>query len=125
LIEKVSQIGIRVCDLDRAVAFYRDVLGLTFLFRVPQMAFFDCGGVRLLLSIPDDPEYDHASSIIYFAVADIRESFAHLRARQATIVSDPALIATMADHELWMAFFRDPDRNVLALSSEVPIQPWI
>jgi catechol 2,3-dioxygenase-like lactoylglutathione lyase family enzyme len=119
-VERVGQIAIRVRDLDRAIPFYRDVLGLPFLFRTGNLAFLDCGGIRILLDIPEDSEFDHPSSIIYFSVSDIRESFGALRRQGVVTVNDPHIIATLQDREIWMAFFRDPDGNVLALMSEVP-----
>lgn len=120
-IQRIGQIAIRVRDVDRALAFYRDVLGLKFLFRVPNIAFLDCDGVRILLDTPEDTEFDHPSSIIYFSVTDIRAGFAHLKTRGVEIVTEPHLIATLEQHEVWMTFFRDPDRNVQALISEVQI----
>ncbi len=117
----IGQIAIRVHDIDRAVAFYRDVLGMTFLFTAPPaLAFFDCGGVRLLLDIPEDKEFDHPSSVIYFKVGDIERDFATLVERGVEIVGKPHKIAEMPDHDLWMAFFRDSEGNVLSLMSEVP-----
>jgi methylmalonyl-CoA/ethylmalonyl-CoA epimerase len=109
-----------VQDLDRAVAFYQDVLGLPLLFRAPPgLAFFDCGGVRLMLSRPDDGT-PVGTSILYYAVDDIMTSHAVLRARGARAVGEPHLIARMPDHDLWLAEFRDSEENVLALMSEVP-----
>ena len=116
---QISQIAIIVHDLPQAVAFYRDALGLRFLFEVPKMAFFDCGGVRLMLGIPETPEFDHPGSILYFKVRDLRETHQTLSARGVEFVTPPHLIAKMPDHELWMAFFRDADGNTLALMSEL------
>lgn len=119
-IEAVGQVAIPVHDLDRAVAFYRDTLGLTFLFQAPPaLAFFDCGGLRLMLDVPERQEFDHPASVIYYRVADIQRAFQALKARGVHFDDQPHLIARMPDHELWMAFFRDPDNNVLALMSEV------
>ena len=107
-------------DLDRAVRFYRDTLGLPFLFTAPpKLAFFDCGGVRLMLSLPEEPEFDHPGSILYFKVADIHVTWAALREGGADLRSEPHLVARMPDHELWIAFFKDPEGNTLALMSEV------
>ena len=119
MIDRIGQIAIPVHDLDRAVNFYRAVLQLKFLFRVPNLAFFDCGGVRLMLDKPEDKSADHPSSILYFNTADIRADFAALVKRGATSVAEPHLIARMPDHELWMGFFRDSEDNTLALMSEV------
>jgi predicted enzyme related to lactoylglutathione lyase len=118
-IEKVGQINIPVHDTDRAVEFYRDTLGLQFLFRAGNLAFFDCGGVRLLVDKVEDKEFDHPSSILYFSVSDIQSSFAKLKERGVEILRDPHMIARLPDREVWMAFFKDPDANVHALMSEI------
>lgn len=115
----IGQIAVPVHDLERAVAFYRDTLGLSLLFQVPKMAFFDCGGVRLMLSIPDAPEFDHPASIIYYRVADIAGAHEALSLRGVRFEAAPHMVADLGTHELWLAFFRDPDDNVLALMSEV------
>jgi methylmalonyl-CoA/ethylmalonyl-CoA epimerase len=116
-LSQIEQIAVIVHDVDRAVQFYRDVLGLPFLFQVPQMAFFQCGEVRLMLGIPSAPEYDHPSSIIYYRVADIEAAHKLLAARGVSFRSEPHVVHRAADHELWMAFFYDVDRNTLALTS--------
>ena len=121
-IEKIGQIAIPVTDVDRAIAFYRDVLGLTFLFQAgPNLAFFDCGGVRILLDKPEEAGFEKHSSVIYFSVSDIKSSFADVVQKGAEVAAEPHLIAKLADREVWMGFFRDPDKNLLALMSEVPI----
>ena|SRR5215831_3717841 len=116
---QIGQIAINTKDLERAVPFYRDVLGLTFLFQFPRLAFFDCGGIRLMLSLPEKPEFDHPSSLLYYKVADIESACAALRERGVVIEAGPQLVAKMPTHDLWMAFFRDPDHNPLALMCEV------
>jgi catechol 2,3-dioxygenase-like lactoylglutathione lyase family enzyme len=116
---RVGQIGITVQDLDRAVAFYGDTLGMRFLFRAPNLAFFDCDGLRLMLSLPERPEHNHPASILYYRVADLRAAHATLLARGVTFLDEPHLIARMPDHELWMAFFTDTEGNTLGLMSEV------
>jgi methylmalonyl-CoA/ethylmalonyl-CoA epimerase len=117
---QIGQIAIAMKDLPRAVAFYRDVLGLPFLFEAPpKLAFFDCAGVRLMLSEPEKPEFDHPASIIYYRVMNMQETVAVLKARGAPFESDPHLIAKMPNHDLWMAFVRDPERNLIGLMSEV------
>ena len=116
----IGQIAVNVRDVPRAVAFYRDVLGMTFLFELPTMGFFDCGGIRLMLSKAESPEFDHRASLIYYKVADIQQSFESLSQQGVEFFSPPRLVAPMPDHDLWMAFFRDPDQNALALMSEVP-----
>jgi methylmalonyl-CoA/ethylmalonyl-CoA epimerase len=115
---QLGQISLSVTNIDRAVAFYRDQLGLKFLFQVPNLAFFDCGGVRLMLDIPEGLGERH-SSVLYFRVGQIEEAFQTLSSRRIPFDGKPHLIAKMPDHELWMAFFRDPDKNILALMSEV------
>jgi len=115
----VGQVAIRVHDLARAIRFYRDTLGLPLLFEVPKLAFFDAGGVRLMLSPPEGGEYNHPASVIYYRVADIHAAAGGLRERGAVVVGEPHLVARMPDHELWMAFFRDSEGNTLALMSEV------
>ena len=116
----VGQLAIPVGDLQRSLGFYRDVLGLRFLFQVPpELAFLDCGGVRLMLDHPEKPEFDHASSILYFAVPDIQAAHAAMKAKGARFEDDPHLVARLPDHDLWMTFFRDTEDNVLALMSEV------
>ena len=116
----IGQISINVHDVKRATDFYRDTLGMKFLFEAGDMAFFDCGGVRLFLSKPDKPEYDHPTSFIYYRVVDIQKSYEILLARGVTVEEKPTLVAQLPDHDLWMAFFRDPDNNPLVLMSEVP-----
>jgi methylmalonyl-CoA/ethylmalonyl-CoA epimerase len=116
---QIGQIGVNVRDLDRAVAFYRDALGMAFLFQTPALAFFDCAGVRLMLSLPEQPSFDHPSSVLYFKVPDLRAAYDTLAARGVTFSDEPHLIARMPDHELWMAFFNDTEGNTHGLMSEV------
>jgi methylmalonyl-CoA/ethylmalonyl-CoA epimerase len=115
----IGQIAVPVTDLERAVTFYRDTLGMQFLFQVPNLAFFDCAGVRLMLDIPQDGSGERGSSVIYFKVDDIQSAYESLVAQRVSCEGAPHLIAKMPDHDLWMAFFRDPDENLLALMSEV------
>jgi methylmalonyl-CoA/ethylmalonyl-CoA epimerase len=120
-LRQIGQIAINVHDVKRAVVFYRDVLGLPLLFEVPpKMAFFDCGGVRLMLSLPETPAYDHPGSILYYRVQDIEGTGAALQARGVTFEpgGSPHLVAKMPDHELWMGFFKDSEGNTLALMEE-------
>jgi methylmalonyl-CoA/ethylmalonyl-CoA epimerase len=120
MLERIRQIGVNAKNLERAVRFYRDVLGMQFLFEAPpQMAFFDCGGVRLLIGVADRPEIDHPASIIYYLVADIRAAHHTLQERGVAFITAPHLVARMPDHELWLADFRDSEDNILALMSEV------
>jgi methylmalonyl-CoA/ethylmalonyl-CoA epimerase len=116
----IGQIAIPVANVDRAIAFYRDVLGMHFLFQAPPgLGFFDCGGIRLMLDAPAKAQGENYSSIIYYRVPDLQSAFEALSARGVVFEQAPILTARMPDHELWMAFFRDPDSNLLALMSEV------
>ena len=114
----IGQIAMVVQDVPRATAFYRDRLGMRFLFEFPGLAFFDCGGVRLMLSRAEKPEFDHPGSVLYFKVDDIDAAHAELTARGVTFIDKPHLIAKLPDHELWMAFFSDSEGNTLALMNE-------
>jgi predicted enzyme related to lactoylglutathione lyase len=116
---RIGQIAINAHDVDRATAFYRDVLGLPHLFRAGQLSFFDCGGVRLMLDKPEKPEFDHPSSILYFQVGDIRAARERLKTAGAKFEDEPHVIAEMPGYDLWMTFFRDSEGNLLALMSEV------
>lgn len=116
---RIAQIGIRVHDVARATAFYRDRIGLRFLFSAgPTLAFFDCGGVRLMLSTPEKAEFDHPSSIIYLAVSDIAASHAAARAAGVGFIDEPHVVARLPHAEIWMAFFRDSEGNTLAFTEE-------
>lgn len=120
LLGPIGQIAIAVNDLDRSTAFYRDALGLPFLFDVPgMMSFFDCGGVRLMLSLPE-PGYDHPASILYFRVSDIAATHRALEARGVEFVSAPHFVADLGTRELWLGFFRDAERSTHALMEERP-----
>jgi len=121
-ISRVGQIAINARDIDRATAFYRDKLGLPLLFTAGKLAFFDCGGVRLMLDVAEKPEFDHPSSILYFSVPDIATAHSQMLASGVRFEDEPHVIAKMPDHDLWMTFFRDSEQNLLALMSEVPAQ---
>ena len=118
-ITQIGQVAINVRDTDRAVAFYRDTLRLKLLFVAGHLAFFDCGGVRLMLARPERPELDHPSSILYFKVADIQSSHARLVQHNVKIEGEPHVVARMPNHDLWLAEFRDSEGNIMALMSEV------
>jgi catechol 2,3-dioxygenase-like lactoylglutathione lyase family enzyme len=118
-ITRIGQIAINVHDLDRATAFYRDVLGFGLLFTAGNLAFFDCGGVRLMLSPPEKPEFDHPGSVLYFSVPDIRAAHRQMQSAGVHFEGEPHCIATLPTHDLWMGFFRDSEHNLLALMSEV------
>ena len=118
---EIGQISVNVHNLDRAVAFYRDTLGVKHIFTVPpKMAFFDCGGIRLMLAIPERPDLDHPSSILYFKVRNIEDVHQILESRGVHFETKPMLVAPMATHDLWLAEFRDSESNVLALMCEKP-----
>jgi methylmalonyl-CoA/ethylmalonyl-CoA epimerase len=117
-ISRIHQISMRAHDVERAVRFYRDTLGLPFLFAAPpRLAFFDCSGVRLMLSTPE-PDFDHPGSVLYFAVEDIQQMHDALKTRGVTFRTEPHKIATLADREVWLADFDDTEGNTLALMSE-------
>ena len=117
-VTSIGQIAITVQDMPRAVAFYRDVLGLKYLFEATGMAFFDCSGVRLMLSISEKPDSTYGS-IIYYKTEDIEGAASDMRERGVQFEAPPRMIAKMPDHDLWMAFLRDTEGNLLALMSEV------
>jgi methylmalonyl-CoA/ethylmalonyl-CoA epimerase len=119
-ISRIGQIAINAHDVERAAAFYQDVLGLKLLFRAgPGLAFFDCGGVRLMLGRPEKPEFDHPSSILYFTVPDIKAAHAQMKEKGVSFEDEPHMLARMPDHDLWMTFFRDSEANLMGLMSEV------
>jgi len=120
---RLGQIQVRAHDVERASTFYQDALGLKLLFKAPPgLAFFDCGGVRLMIDSPGKPEFDHPSSVLYFAVPDIQAAHAQMKQSGVRFEDEPHLIATMPDHDLWMTFFRDSEDNLMALMSEVKRQ---
>ena len=117
----IEQIGVIVHDLDRAVEFYRDKLRMKHLFTVPpNLAFFDCDGIRLMLSLPAKPEFDHPSSPIYYKVDDIQQAFATLSERGVHFEEKPIFVADMGTYDLWIGSFRDSENNLLAVMSHVP-----
>jgi predicted enzyme related to lactoylglutathione lyase len=119
-LSRIGQIAITVKDVKRATVFYRDTLGMKFLFEAPPgLAFFDCGGVRLMLTLAPTPELDHPPSILYYQVDDIVKAHELLASRGAVFVEKPHVVARLPDHDLWLASFRDSEGNLLALMSEV------
>jgi predicted enzyme related to lactoylglutathione lyase len=116
----IGQIANTVTDVPRAVAFYRDAMGLTQLPipAPPTMAFFECGGTRLMLSLPE-PGFAGGGSVLYFRVEEIQSAYELLSSRGVEFMGAPHMVARLPDHELWLAFFRDPDGNPLALMCEV------
>jgi len=116
---RIGQIAVNVKDLSRATRFYRETLGMRFLFEVPGMAFFDCAGLRLMLALPEKPEFDHPASILYYQVEEIRAAHEVLAGKGVEFIEPPRLVAPLPHADLWMAFFRDSEGNPLALMSEV------
>jgi methylmalonyl-CoA/ethylmalonyl-CoA epimerase len=120
-IESIGQIAIAVSDIEEATRFYRDVLGLNLLFEAPPgLAFFDCDGVRLMLTTKQGAEEDHKTSVIYYKVPDIDAAVKALKQRGVSFVREPQMTAKMEDHELWIAFVRDPDNTLIGIMAEVP-----
>lgn len=119
-LNQIGQIAITVRDLPRAVNFYRDVLGMRHLFDAgPKLSFFDCGGIRLMLDIPEQAQFQHPPSILYYKVADIAAVHRELKARGVRFEDEPHVIAKLPTHDLWMTFARDSEDNIFALMSEV------
>jgi methylmalonyl-CoA/ethylmalonyl-CoA epimerase len=115
----LGQIALTVSDVERSAAFYRDEVGLPFLFSAgPTLAFLSIGNVRLMLSAQEGTFTPGSSTVLYLRVADIEAAHAAMRERGVSFVDEPHLVATMPDHELWMTFFRDPDGHTLGLMSE-------
>lgn len=122
-LSSVAQIAITVSDVEQALAFYRDILGLKFLFSAgPQLAFLDADGVRLMLTTPQGAGQVGANSILYFRVADIETVHRRLVERGAADERAPQLAAEMPDHALWTGFLRDPDGNLIGLMEEKPLR---
>jgi methylmalonyl-CoA/ethylmalonyl-CoA epimerase len=119
-LSQIGQIAVHADNIDRAVAFYRDTLGMRLLFQAPPgLAFFDCNGVRLMLSAVKEDTNERVSSMVYYKVDDINAAHDTLVSRGVTFISKPHLIARLPDHELWMGFFRDSENNMVGLMSEV------
>ena len=114
---RLGQIALVCPDVPRATAFYRDSLGLRFLFAAgPQLAFFDAGGTRLMLSVAEGDV--RGTSALYFSVQDIGAVAASLAAKGVLFINAPHVVARMPEYELWLAEFRDSEGNVLALMEE-------
>jgi predicted enzyme related to lactoylglutathione lyase len=115
---RIGQIALSVHDIDRAVAFYRDVVGLKFLFQAPNVAFFDVAGVRLMLGQAEPKDLKPAGTFLYFESGDLDADFSALKSRGAQVEQEPHFVAKLGSKDLWMAAFRDPDGNVFELMSE-------
>ncbi|MBP7550828.1 MAG: VOC family protein [Gemmatimonadaceae bacterium] len=118
---KLQQVALVQHDVATAVLFYRDGLGLPLQFEMHGLAFFDAGGVRLMLSPPSAAEFDHRNSILYFDVPDCARAYADLRARGVPFDDEPHLVGKTATHEIWMCFCRDPERNLIGIAEQRPI----
>ncbi len=120
-LSRIGQIAVVVHDVDRATAFYRDALGMKFLFAAPpNLAFFDAGGVRLMLDRPSEPDFDHPGSILYFDVPDVETAYRELKERGVEFIDEPHLVAPMPNGDLWICFFRDLDDNTMAIMAVKP-----
>jgi len=117
-LDAIGQIAIIAHDIDRAIAFYRDTLGIRFMFQAGTLAFFNCGGIRLMLTVPENAEFDYPASVLYYRVADLDAAHETLVSRGVTFFSPPHLIHKTPAYELWMAFCRDSEGNPLALMQE-------
>jgi predicted enzyme related to lactoylglutathione lyase len=117
---RIGQIALTVHDMERAIEFWRDIVGLAFLFQAPNVAFFDVAGVRLMLGSAESPDVKPAGTVLYFEVDDLDATFATLRDRGAAVAEngEPHFIARLGAKDLWMAFLRDPDGNLFALMAE-------
>ena len=115
---RIRQVAVNVKDLGRATQFYRDTLGLPFLFEAPGLAFFQCGEVRLMLSVAEKTEFDHPTSILYYSVEDIDASRRLLADRDVKFEGEPQVTHRTEDYELWLVLFRDPEGNPLVLMEE-------
>lgn len=122
LIQKVGQIGVPVKDLDTAINFYKEKLGLSLLFHTDSMAFFECNGLRLFLSLPEKEEFAQSSSVIYFQVKKMKETYEDLLSKGIIFIDEPHIVAKMGQTETWMTFFKDTEGNTHALMSEVKAQ---
>ena len=118
---RIRQVAVNVKDVDRATRFYRDTLGLPFLFEAPGLAFFQCGEVRLMLSAPEKTEFDHPTSTLYYSVDSIEASLSLLVDRGVKFEGEPQLTHRTEEYELWLALFRDTEGNPLVLMEERPV----
>jgi methylmalonyl-CoA/ethylmalonyl-CoA epimerase len=121
MIKNVGQIGVPVKDINRALDFYKEKLGLSLLFNTDSMAFFECDGLRLMLTLPEKEEFAHSSSVIYFQVNNIKDTYECLVGKEVTFIDEPHIVARMGQTETWMVFFKDTEDNTHALMSEVQI----
>ncbi|WP_144789496.1 VOC family protein [Lysinibacillus fusiformis] len=121
IIKKIGQIGVPVKNLNRAIDFYKEKLGLSLLFNTNNMAFFECNGLRLMLTLPEKEEFALLSSVIYYEVSNIKDIYERLLGKEVTFIDEPHVVAKMGQTETWMVFFKDTEDNTLALMSEVQV----
>ncbi|GAE32975.1 VOC family protein [Halalkalibacter hemicellulosilyticus] len=121
MVQKIGQIGVPVKDLNRALHYYKEKLGLSLLFNTDSMAFFECNGLRLMLTLSEKEEYAHSSSVIYFQVTTIIETYERLAGKGVSFINEPHVVAKMGQIETWMVFFKDTEDNTHALMSEVQV----
>jgi len=119
---RICQIAIPVRDVGRSLQFYRDVLGLRFLFEAPNVAFFDCNGIRLMLGSSGGGDFQPSTSVVYLAVKDVPDASQRLEARGVRFREAPHVVAILEYREIWLAAVEDPDGNVIGLMAEVPIE---
>ena len=116
---RIGQIAVTCKDVPRASAFYRDVLGLRLLFDAgPTLSFYDCGGIRLMLTTAEQPQHDHPGSILYYFVSDIDAVYRDLAAKGVKFTEEPHVIAQLSDHDLWLTAFDDTEGNTLGIMEE-------
>ncbi len=118
-LDEIGQIAVTVSDLSRSRDFYETILGMKFLFDAGTMAFFQCGKIRFAIGTSPKPAAP-GGTILYFRVADIHKTHEHLAAKGVAFVQKPHLVAKMPDHDLWLAFLDDPDKNPIGLMCELP-----
>ncbi|MDM5314528.1 VOC family protein [Fictibacillus sp. b24] len=121
VIQKVGQLAVPVHDITRSIHFYKDILGLNLLFQTDTMAFFDCNGLRIMLTLPEKEEFAHSSSVIYFNVEHIKQAYKTLQEKGVAFVDSPHIVAKMGNTETWMVFFKDSEGNTHSLMSEVEV----
>ncbi len=119
VLKKVGQIAVRVKDVARAAAFYRDTLGMKLQLQQPNLAVLDCGGVTIFLTPPENAVEAGHNSIIYFEVDDIQQTAKSLAARGVTIVEKPNEVGKLGTVSVWIAIFRDSEENLMGLRSMV------
>ena len=122
MIESIGQVAIAVSDIQQSLKFYKDTLGLNCLFEAPpNLAFLECGGVRIMLTTIQGEDRDHHTSVLYYKVNDLDAAVSELKNKGVVFIREPQLTAKMPDHELWQGFIRDPDENLIGIMAELPL----